>query len=147
MPGSVEIHVDNATEQAWPGFDADTEGLVQLRYVFAEPDGRVVKGEIVPLDRDVPAGGSVAAAPLLVPPKQAGSYDLCLDLVQRVGLELRPLPVPPVEVVAEVVDPVAQAAGERARSPEEERQRAARSAFAKAGRPQPRPEIEVYRCR
>ena len=147
MPGPVEIHVDNATEQAWPGFDADTEGLVQLRYVFAGPDGRVVKGGIVPLDHDVPAGASVAARLPLVPPKQTGRYDLCLDLVQRVGLELRPLPVPPVEVAAEVVDPVGQGERPRMQSPEDERRRAARSAFAEAGRPPPRPETEVYRCR
>jgi hypothetical protein len=101
----VAITIENSSEVDWPGFDYQTEGLVQLRYVFALPDGEPIKAGRAFLDADIPAGSQMLRHPWISPPAYAGRFRLCLDLVQRVDGETRPLPIPPVEVLARVVGP------------------------------------------
>jgi hypothetical protein len=107
----IGLSIENASARAWPGFDPSTQGLVLLRYAFADGGGELVAGATAPLDVDVPAGATVAARPVLQPPVRVGRLRLCLDLVQRVGRELRPLPVDPVEVEVEVAGFVAKRGG------------------------------------
>ena len=97
MPRPIEILVANASAQDWPGFDYQRDGLVELRYVFARDDGVLGGWDTAPLDADVPAGETVRAFPLITPPERRGRFRLCMDLVQRLGDELVPLPVAPIE--------------------------------------------------
>jgi hypothetical protein len=111
----IRLSIENASAREWPGFDPSPQGLVLLRYAFADSAGRLVAGATAPLDVDVPAGATVAARPIVLPPARVGRLRLCLDLVQRVDRELRPLPVDPVELEVEVAGFVAERGGEPAR--------------------------------
>jgi hypothetical protein len=104
FPSALDLAIENASARDWPGFDPAPEGLVVLRYAFADAAGSLVSGGVAPLDVDVPAGRAVRAAPLVVPPARMGRFRLCLDLVQRAGRELRTLPIAPVEIEVEVAD-------------------------------------------
>jgi hypothetical protein len=99
----IELTLTNASDVIWPGFDYQTEGLVELRYSFSDGGGGVVKTGTAPLDADIPAQGETLAYPLVTPPPRRGDYRLRLDLVQRIGGRLRPLPLRPVELNVEVV--------------------------------------------
>jgi hypothetical protein len=96
------LRVSNDSDLDWPGFDAWSEGLVELRAVYSDLQDRVVHVETAPLDVDVPARSSVEVRPLVTSPTQPGRFRLCLDLVQTLGDERRVLPVPPIEVEVEV---------------------------------------------
>jgi hypothetical protein len=102
FPFALDLAIENASARDWPGFDPAPEGLVVLRYAFADASGSLVSGDVAPLDVDVPAGRAVRAAPLVAPPPRMGRFRLCLDLVQRAGRELRTLPIAPVELEVEV---------------------------------------------
>ncbi len=115
LPLALEVAIENASAREWPGFDPLTDGLVLLRYAFADASGSFVGGGTAPLDVDIPAGRTLRATPLVVPPARVGRLRLCLDLVQRVGAELRPLPIDPVEREVEVLGFVPPPRGERAR--------------------------------
>jgi len=93
----IEILVANASAKDWPGFDYQREGLVELRYVFVQDDGTVAGCDTAPLDVDVPAGKTVRAFPQITPPGSQGRFRLCMDLVQRLGGALAPLPVASIE--------------------------------------------------
>jgi hypothetical protein len=103
LPGLATVTVTNAIDLPWPGFDYQDEGLVELRYTFAEADGAIVKTATARLDADLEAHAATRAYAIILPPQRAGSYRLCFDLVQRIGGELRPLPVRPAELPARVV--------------------------------------------
>jgi len=98
MPRAMELLVTNASAQDWPGFDYQRDGLVELRYVFAREDGTLGGWDTAPLDVDVPAGDIVRAYPVMTPPGKPGRFRLCMDLVQRLGGVLEPLPVASIEV-------------------------------------------------
>jgi hypothetical protein len=93
MPRPIEILVANASARDWPGLDYQREGLVELRYVFVRDDGVLGGWDTAPLDADVPAGETVRAFPLITPPEKRGRFRLCMDLVQRLGDALVPLPI------------------------------------------------------
>ncbi len=103
----VRLRVANRSDLDWAGFDPLREGIVGLRAVFSDRQDQVVVTRTAPLDVDVPARASVDAVPLVRPPDQKGRYRLCLDLVQFLADDLRPLPVPPVEIEVRVpwIDP------------------------------------------
>jgi hypothetical protein len=135
LPAPVAVAIENASPRDWPGFDASSEGLVLLRYAFADAAGGVARGSVAPLDADVPAGSTLRASAPVLPPARLGRFRLCLDLVQRLGRELHPLPIAPVEVEAEVV-------GRAPSEPEGELGRVARFAgWLAAGS-----EVTTYRC-
>jgi hypothetical protein len=115
VASALELAIENASPRAWPGFDADAEGLVSLRYAFADGTGALVSGGVAPLDVDVPAGRALRAISLVAPPARVGRFRLCLDLVQRVAGELLPLPVAPVEREVEVLGIVPPQQGEHGR--------------------------------
>ena len=99
---SVELRVTNSSAVDWPGFDYQTEGLVELRYKFLDEGDRVVKTETAPLGADIPAGAATWVYPFITPPVRQGKYRLRLDLVQRIGGRLRPLPLNSVDLDVEV---------------------------------------------
>ena len=100
----LDLEIENASARDWPGLDPQPEGLVALRYAFADADGAFVSGGVAPLDVDVPAGRSVRVRPIVAAPRAGGRFRLCLDLVQRSGGELRGLPIDPVERTIELAD-------------------------------------------
>ncbi len=99
---SVELRVTNASAVDWPGFDYQTEGLVELRYKFLDEGDRVVKTETASLGVDIPARTATWAYPFVTPPVRQGKYRLRLDLVQRIGGTLRTLPLDSVDLDVEV---------------------------------------------
>jgi|GEM_PF-849389 len=101
-PTRVEVAIENRSALPWPGFDLQREGLVELRAAFAHPDGRIEKSERIPLVADVAPGGTARTVALVAAPTRRGRYRLCLDLVQRLSGGDRALPVPPVELEADV---------------------------------------------
>ena len=103
LPGLATVTVTNSSDWSWPGFDYQDEGLVELRYTFAEADGTVVKTATARLDAYLEAQAATRAYAIIFPPKRAGSYRLCFDLVQRIDGESHPLPVQPAELPARVV--------------------------------------------
>jgi len=115
IPHAVELTVENSSDVPWPGLDYQPEGLVQLRYLFLDGDGRVLHSGTAPLDADFPAREVTRAHPLVEAPARRGHYRLCLELVQRLGPELLPLPVRPLAVAVEVVgtDPIWKRPAER----------------------------------
>jgi hypothetical protein len=129
----ARLDVTNASDVSWPGFDPRREGLVELRYAFSDHDDRIVKLDAAPLDIDVPAGSSVVASPLIASPTRRGRYRLCLDLVQVVAGELRPLPVAPVELEVDVdgSEPSARGAARRLALAYRERGEAASSRISR----------------
>jgi hypothetical protein len=102
LPSALELAIENASARDWPGFDPAPEGLVLLRYAFADAAGALVAGGVVPLDVDVEAGQVVQTTALVTPPPRVGRFRLCLDLVQRAGRELRALPIAAVEREVEI---------------------------------------------
>jgi len=99
LPTPIQMRIRNASGVAWPGLDVLRDGLVELRVTFSDPTDGVVEVTNVPLDRDIPAAASVGLAPLVRSPRaRSGPLRLCLDLVQVLGADLVPLPVPPVEI-------------------------------------------------
>jgi hypothetical protein len=115
VPVPLELAIENASDRDWPGFDAWTEGLVLLRYAFSDASGSLVASGTAPLDVDVPAGARLRASPLVLPPARLGRFRLCLDLVQRLGSELRPLGVARVLREIEVEGTPPSPRGESAR--------------------------------
>jgi hypothetical protein len=101
-PAELPIGIGNESDVDWPGLDARSEGLVLLRYAFADASGAFVSGATTPLDADLPAGSVLRTRALVLPPARPGSYRLCLDLVQRAGGGLHALPVPALELEVEV---------------------------------------------
>ena len=75
---------------------------MELRYVFSEVGGRIVKSDSLPLDADIPAQGTIVFHPLIRPPTRRGHYRLSFDLVQRIEGTLVPLPILPVELSYDV---------------------------------------------
>jgi hypothetical protein len=114
VPLPLELSIENRSARDWPGSDASPEGLVLLRYAFSDPDGSLAASGTAPLDLDVPAGATLRATPLVTPPPRLGRFRLCLDLVQRIGSALRPLPVArvasEVEITGAAPSPGAQSA-------------------------------------
>jgi len=115
----VELQVRNESDVDWAGFDIQTEGLVELRYRFLDDAGNVVHEDTAALDSDVMAGRAVHAPVIVRGPTRDGRYTVRYDLVQRVGDELRPLAIAPVDhsVVVEKL----RAASSRMRDALEER--------------------------
>jgi hypothetical protein len=111
---ALELAIENASARDWPGFDPLPDGLVFLRYAFADAAGSFVSGGMAPLDVDVPAGRLVHVATSVVAPARAGRFRLCLDLVQRTGPEPRSLPIPPVELELAVASSAPPLQGEAA---------------------------------
>ena len=100
IPKPLSIRIANTTLKTWPGLDVQPEGLVALRYSFSDPDGRILSDGVAPLDADV-APGLSELAPVLRGPALDGVFRLCLELVQQVGGESRPLPIAPLEIEVE----------------------------------------------
>ena len=96
IPRLLRLRVLNRGPRSWPGLDVDPEGLVALRYTFSGPQGRVMESGVTPLDADVVRGESILT-PVIQGPTYSGQFQLCLDLVQRVGDELFELPIEPLE--------------------------------------------------
>ena len=96
-PNRARLRIRNSGTAIWPGFDLDPEGLVLLRYSYFPQDGDAASAgaetRLAGLDVDIPPGPVVALTALLQAPRGSGRYELCADLVQRVGNQLRPLPV------------------------------------------------------
>ncbi|MEE8550991.1 MAG: hypothetical protein V3T08_07015 [Gemmatimonadota bacterium] len=107
FPHPLELRVTNSSAVTWPGLDYQEKGLVELRYVFSEPDGTISLMAMAPLDTDIPAHSTTVALPLISPPTRRGRYRLCLDLIQWFPDGLKLLPFLPVELEAEVtgIDP------------------------------------------
>jgi hypothetical protein len=103
LPRPIEILVANESPRDWPGFDYQREGLVELRYVFVRDDGILGGWDTAPLDADVPAGETIRTFPLITPPEMRGRFRLCMDLVQRLGDSIVPLPVAAIESDAAVM--------------------------------------------
>jgi hypothetical protein len=101
----VEATIRNGTSRAWPGFDVQTEGLVQLRYRFLASDGLTLAQGVLPLDADVPAQETLVTRGLLPPPERPGLYRARFDLVQRFGEQLVELDVPAFELQVRVQGP------------------------------------------
>jgi hypothetical protein len=93
----VQLEITNRTQRDWPGFDIQTEGLVQLRYAFLSPDGKTALEATAPLDTDIPRNATRASTAYIASPSDAGRYRLRLDLVQRLDGETRPLPIAGIE--------------------------------------------------
>jgi hypothetical protein len=93
----VQLEITNRTERDWPGFDIQTEGLVQLRYAFLSADGKTALEATAPLDTDIPRNATRASTAYIASPSDAGRYRLRLDLVQRLDGEARPLPIAGIE--------------------------------------------------
>ncbi|UCE86262.1 MAG: hypothetical protein JSU66_00500 [Deltaproteobacteria bacterium] len=89
----IQLTIANRSARDWPGFDSQSEGLVELRYAFRAGDGTLALEATTPLDTDLPANATTAATAYIASPRDAGTYRLRVDLVQRVGGELRALPV------------------------------------------------------
>lgn len=104
IPQLLPLRIENESDVAWPGIDPDPEGLVRLRYTFESRDGSFSLTETSALVTDLPAGRSVTTFAPVLPPRRAGEHRLRLELVQQVGGELRPLPVPAASIRARVVE-------------------------------------------
>ena len=97
----IEVRIANRSSQAWPGLDNQLEGLVLLRYTTAPPnassDERAHATRLALLRHDIAPRTSARLQTFLRPPRPAatGAAELCADLVQWLGGELRVLPVPP----------------------------------------------------
>jgi hypothetical protein len=95
----ARLRIQNAGNRAWPGFDVDPEGLVQLRYsYFPRGAARAAvdathETRIAALDVDIAPGATVPVSVTLQAPRRSGSYELCADLVQQVEGVLRRLPI------------------------------------------------------
>jgi len=104
----ARLRIRNDTSQAWPGFDSNPNGLVQLRYSYfpALPDRtdapdtrddvddrREVVTRIAALDTDLPAGSALDVISFLQAPSVRGHYELCMDLIQQVDGRMHALPV------------------------------------------------------
>jgi len=98
----LRIAVENASEQDWPGFDVQPEGLVRVRYSFLDAEGGIAAQELAALADDVPAHGRIELELPLRGPAAIGSYRLRLELVQEIGGAPRVLPVPALWLDAEV---------------------------------------------
>ncbi|MEE3328325.1 MAG: hypothetical protein VX252_13385 [Myxococcota bacterium] len=100
IPKPLSLRVANTTSRTWPGLDVQPEGLVALRYSFSDLEDHVVADGIAPLDADIVPGLS-DLAPVLNGPTHDGTFRLCLELIQQIGDETRPLAVPPLEIEVE----------------------------------------------
>ena len=99
----AQLRVRNTSQQTWPGFDIDPAGLVQLRYSYFPSDlaaggevdyGATSETRIASLDVDLTPGHSLRIVALLQAPHRGGAYELCADLIQQIGGEVRALPIP-----------------------------------------------------
>jgi len=102
IPELVDVEIANASAHPWPGLDVQTEGLVRLRYAFLTADGAEVLAGTAALAADLPPHARVELRVPVTPPTRAGAFRLRVDLVQRLGDEERALPIPAVELRAEV---------------------------------------------
>jgi energy-coupling factor transporter transmembrane protein EcfT len=100
----VHLAIRNASQEVWPGFDIDGEGLVQVRYSYAPrgTDTHSAEDErpetrLVTLDRDIRPGHTANVRVQVQAPRRSGPYVLCVDLVQRFAGSLQPLRIPAVE--------------------------------------------------
>ena len=93
----VQLDIRNESDTNWPGFDIQTEGLVELRYRFIDATGNVVHEHTASLDTDVMAGQIATTHVVVRAPPRDGLFTVRFDLVQRVGDELRPLSVASVD--------------------------------------------------
>jgi hypothetical protein len=102
MKSWVEAAIRNDSAVDWPGFDIQTEGLIELRFRFIDDQGNVEYEDTASLDTDVMAG-QMARTPVLVrPPSRSGLYTVRFDLVQRIGDEFHTLSPDAVERRVEV---------------------------------------------
>ena len=93
----VRLEITNRTGGDWPGFDIQTEGLVQLRYAFLSADGKTALEATAPLDTDIPRNATTTSTAYIASPSDAGRYRLRLDLVQRRDGETHRLPIAGIE--------------------------------------------------
>ena len=99
----VPFVIENRGQQPWPGLDVQREGLVELRYRFLRGDTVVFEGA-APLDDDVAPGARIDGLAHLRADVPAGEYRLAVDLVQRRGDRVEPLPVPGLARTVRVID-------------------------------------------
>jgi len=97
MESWVELDIRNDSAANWPGFDIQTEGLIELRYRFIDDVGIVTHEDTAALDTDVMAGREVRTQVVVRAPARDGLYTVRFDLVQRIGDELFALPVASVD--------------------------------------------------
>jgi len=97
------LEIENTSNVSWPGLGLDGEGRIELRYEFLDSEGSPAREDSAPIDIDVAPGARVSTIALLRSPREGGRYGLCVDLVQRLGDELRPLPVPPLSLEVTVL--------------------------------------------
>jgi hypothetical protein len=102
LPYFATVALVNPSDEPWPGFDFQTEGLVQLRYRFFDANGEMVREATAPLDKDFPPQRETVTQALVRPPAADGRYRVRFDVVQRLGDELRELGLPAVESAVEV---------------------------------------------
>ncbi len=100
IPKPISLRVANTTSKTWPGLDIQPEGLVALRYSFSDLDDRIISDGVAPLDTDV-APGLSDLSPVLRGPVEDGFFRLCLELIQEVDGQSRPLAIPPLEIEVE----------------------------------------------
>ncbi|MEE3329912.1 MAG: hypothetical protein VX246_03500 [Myxococcota bacterium] len=97
----IAVRITNRSSQRWPGLDNQLEGLVLLRYTTAplgaSRDERAQATRLALLRHDIAPSTSARLQTFLRPPRPPATSParLCVDLVQWLGGELRPLPVPP----------------------------------------------------
>jgi hypothetical protein len=102
LPYFAKVSLTNPSDEAWPGLDIQTEGLVQIRYRFVDDHGAIVREDTAPLDVDLPPRRTSVARALIRPPAVAGRFRVRFDVVQRVGGELRDLGFPATESEVDV---------------------------------------------
>ncbi len=93
----IDLDIQNDSDANWPGFDIQTEGLVELRYRFIDPIGNVVHEDTASLDTDVMAGRQVRTPVVVRAPPREGLYTVRFDLVQRIDNEWFALSVDSVD--------------------------------------------------
>ncbi|MGH0028359.1 MAG: hypothetical protein ACQGVC_01095 [Myxococcota bacterium] len=98
---SVGLVLRNDGERVWPGLDPDPQGLVRLRAVFLDAEGRVAADASTALAADVPPGETRLRVPV-APPERPGRYRLRASLVQRLDGAEVPLAIGPDSVDVEV---------------------------------------------
>ena len=85
-PFRLVITIENLSASTWPGLDPFPAGLVTLRARWANAAGdSVVRGDSIPLARDLGTGETLRTSATVMAPMQPGRYRLELALEQEGG--------------------------------------------------------------
>ena len=79
------LRLANRSQQEWPGFDPDPEGLIQVRIAWMSEDGSLSGQTALPVDQDLRPGEDLELQTSLAHPGKAGLFFYCFDLIQKTG--------------------------------------------------------------